>query len=598
MLHTIDAIRHFYYNLSTAIAPVVGDFAPVVVSCISIRHSDRHHGRFDIFYRGGWAHLVVYPADHSRSPVYVDEVQSRMRLLGVPRVSVTEIRRIVDEASGRPQRLVAWPAGERLASEIRVLPSDDGMSAAVEITPPKKGGAPPTRDEVVTALTGAGVVSGIDEGAVDDVLTGRTYDTPTIVARGRDPIHARAAEIAYHFNTNRGKPYLEMEFGRINLRELNFIENTTAGALLAQFLPPVAPRDGVTVYGTAIPADTATKPVELRAGNNVRVAEGAAYAETDGNVRLWKGAIVVEPVVTVANVNYETGNIHLDGSLVVEGEIADGFTIEATGDVQVGHGVGKATIRAGGNVLLKTGINGNNGGQIECGGNLFAKFIESSHVRTRGNLFVEEAIMHSDVSVWRHCVLNGRRAEIIASHLTVGGSVWCKKLGSIYEAPTHIWVGVHPDTLGAYRECETSVGELQRKLEKVEEQLEQLERAVRAGRREDRVVAARDQLANEKATVTADLAAAVHRLHELRSRLQASRDSFIVVEDTMFRAAAVSFGTWEYRAPEKGTRKTILRAGSDGIVESGYNPYDAPELAFDEEDGEPASDDGDAQSPG
>lgn len=506
-----------------------------------------------------------------------------MRILDVPPVPVADIRRIAEAARGVPEKLVRWPAGERLASEIHVEIAEDGMSATAEITPPKKGGAPPTRNEVVTALTEAGVVAGVDEEALRTLISPPAYDVPTVVARGRDPTDAKAGDIKYHFSTTRGKPYLEMDFGRINLKELNFIENTTRGALLAQLLPPVAPRDGVTVKGTALPANTETKPVELRAGKNVRVEDGAAFAETDGNVRLEKGRIIVEPVVTVSNVNYETGNIRLDGSLVVEEEIADGFEIEVSGDVQVGRGVGKATIRAGGNILLKTGINGNGGGRLECGGNLLAKFIESSRARVGGNLIVEEAIMHSDVSVQRHCVLNGRRAEIIASSLVVGGCVWCKKLGSVYESPTKVCVGVHPDSLSEFVNAKEEAETLQHRFEQIEVNLEQLERAEASGHHDERIRAALEQLRNDKASATADLSRALHTFHELREQLHASRESFVVVEDTIFKGAAVAFGTSEYHAPDRGARKTILHPGEDGVVEAGFNPYEAPKLTFDEE---------------
>ena len=140
--------------------------------------------------------------------------------------------------------------------------------------------------------------------------------------------------------------------------ELEFIENKAAGALLAELSAPVSPADGISITGNPLPALTEVELVGLSAGMNTELTDAgkAVHATEDGNVRLDHDVVVIEPVVTVEHVNYETGNIKFDGSVVVEKSIADGFVIEAGGDVQVNRGVGRATIIAGGNVLLKSGI--------------------------------------------------------------------------------------------------------------------------------------------------------------------------------------------------------------------------------------------------
>ena len=547
----------------------------------------RADGRFQVYYRNGWAYLVVHPPDDDGQPVYHEEVENRMRLLGVPRVSTAAVREVVQAASGDPVALVEWPGGERLASAIGVAVSDDAMSATVTVSAPRKGAAPPTREDIRTAIEGAGVTFGVDDAAVTSIVADARYDEAIVVAAGRPPVDARSARVAYHFDPDRGRPYLVMEFDRINLRELNFIENRSEGDLLAELEPPVAPRDGITVTGEQVPARTDVEEVVLRAGANTELAEGGREirAIADGNVRIDRGAVIVEPVITVENVNYETGNIHFDGSVVVEKDIADGFVVEAGGDVQVGRGVGRATIIAGGNVLLKAGINGNGAGRIECGGDLFAKYVESSRVSCRGNVFAEEAIMHSHVSSWKHCVLGGRRSEIIASNLVVSGSLWCKKLGSIAEAPVFVSMGIDPETLGAFRESREELTAGEARLDELTRQVAGIDRALQEGRTDARLVDAREQLTAELATLRGRLPEVRTLLHSLRESLTASRESMLVVEDTMYKGAVVLFGTHEYHAPDRGARKTVLRAGRDGVIEAGYNPAERPAFAFDDRAG-------------
>jgi hypothetical protein len=571
------------------------------------RGTGSRNGHFDLFYSKGWAYLTVFPPEEEGTPVYYEEVQNRMRLLGVPRVGFTEIRGIVERASGRPEQLVEWPEGASLASVISVTVSEDAMTAEVEITPPRKGALAPTIGDVVQTLEEHGVVYGVYEDEIARLLAENRYNTKTIAAEGSEPVNARSGEIKYYFDPDRGKPYLQMPFGRINLKELNFIENKKEGELLAELLPPVPPKDGRTVTGVVLPAETETDTVEIPAGENTKLSieKTSLYATADGNVRIKNGKIIIEPVVTVKNVNYETGNIYFDGSVVVEKDVADGFIIEAGGDIQVGRGVGKARLKAGEHVLLKTGINGHNEGSIECGGNLFAKYIESSEVYCRGNVFVEEAIMHSRLSVWNHCALNGRRSEIIASNIIIGGSLWCKKLGSIYDAPTHVYCGINPDLFTAFRDAKKELETKQERLEEVKDQLAKLSRGGidlqektkeqdtsrpadvtgngserQAGNLEEKILQARQMLAKETQELESELPDVLHRMHELREKLVASRKSLVVIEDTMYKGAVVTFGRHEFRAPEKGVRRTVLKAGEDGVKESGFNPHEQPELDF------------------
>lgn len=544
-------------------------------------------GSFDIYYRRGYAYLRVSPPQGPGRSVYHEDVLNRMRLMGVPRVAVETIAEIVQAAEDTPVQLVEWPDGDRLSSEISVEVAADWMSATLTVSPPRKGGAPPDRTDLTDAIARAGVVHGIAEDEIDAISSRPRYDHAVVIAHGTDPIHAKSAEIRYHFDPYRGKPYLVLDFDRIDLRELNFIEDKHEGDLLSELIPPVEPSDGTDVLGRPIPARSEVKPVQLRGGSNTQVsADGSRVSATaDGNVRINRGAIVIEPVVKVTSVDYSTGNIRFEGSVVVEKDIADGFVVEADGDVQVGRGVGRATIKAGGNVLFKAGVNGGGEAQIACEGNLFAKYVEGATVTVHGSAFVEEAIMHSHLVVWKHCVLNGRRSEVIASTLIVGGSLWCKKLGSVSEAPVSVAIGIAPEVLIRYRKAVGEVEGAEAARDHAQQELVKAERAVSDGHNDERFLAAREQHYQEMTRLDHELPVLKRQMHELRDYLHAARDSRLVVEDTIFNGATVRFGTQEYRAPQKGARKTILRAGVEGVIEEGFNPAEKPVLEFEESGG-------------
>lgn len=543
----------------------------------------RRNGRFELYYRKGWAYLSIHPPIADGRPVYPEEIENRMKLLGVPSISASAIRALIREGNGEPVAIVEWPAGRALASVFTIEQAKDGMSASMSISPPRKGAAPPSLSDALEALETAGIVYGIDKAGIERMLRKGAYDKPLPVAAGSDPVFGKAHRLLYHFNTNRGKPYMEMDFGRINLKELNFIDNRSAGDLLAELVPPVQAVDGCKVSGEMIPAHTDKETVVLRAGQNTRLSDDKTgiYAECDGNVRLVDDVVLVEPVIYVKNVGFETGNIRFKGSVVIEGSIADGFIVEAGGDIQVGSGVGKATLRAGGSILLKTGINGKGKGIIECGGDIFAKYLESCQVTCRANVLVEEAIMNSKVVAYNHCVLNGRRSEVIASDLIVGGSFWCKKLGNFNEAETRLAVGVQPEPLIDYRAKASMLALRQEELDRLENQLEQLAKLLREGRADERAGQAYAQLQQSRACLVPELETLRDSLPHLRDRLVASHKSLVIVEDEMYKGVIVSFGTMEYRVADAGARKMILKAGNDKIIEAGFNSNERPTLSFD-----------------
>ncbi len=544
-------------------------------------------GSFELYYHEGYACLTVYPPHGSGRPVYAEDVENRMKLLGMPKVPRTRIREVIESADRIPVPLVQWPEGESLSAEVKVDVSEDGLEARLTISPPRKGGAPPSRKEIDRALSEKGVEYGIDEAALRYALEQLPYHTPVVVAEGSKPVHGVSERITYHFNTDRLRPYLKMPFDRIDLKELNFIEHCRAEQLLAELLPPVEPVDGRTVTGAVIPAERDNSRVELIAGPNTTLSHDGKqlFADCDGNVRLDdRGNVTVEPVVVVQNVNYETGNIRYNGSVIVEGTIADGFVVEAGGDLQIGKGVGKAHLRSGRNLIVKTGINGNGEGLIECGGDLYARFLESCTVHVEGHLFVEEAIMHSEVTVGGNCAFSGRRAELIGGRLIAGGSVWCRKAGNVNEVGTRVAIGVPPRILLAYYEARRALSEAEEQVDDTEESIAKLDKAVEEGRRDERIEKARTQLKERLPALRETRRRLRQEVPDRREQIVPDRRAMLVAEETIFPGTVVTIGTREYRPAGSGSHKTILHLGTNAIVETGFDLRSPPSMDFEATD--------------
>lgn len=250
------------------------------------------------------------------------------------------------------------------------------------------------------ALTTNGVVAGIQTDALLR-LSQFPSDEAVLVAKGVPAEHGEAARIEYYFRAGAqkaGQP-LEMADGRVDYRELGYIENVTKGQVLATKIPATLGVPGQNVLGEELPAKNG-KDVPLRAGQNAMLAEDemSVIALIDGQPKVDGSRISVQPIIVVAgDVDFSTGNINFQGSVKINGNVLPGFIIKATQDVEVGGMMEGATIEAGGKVSVKGGVRQHS--VITAHGDVTVRFVDSeSSITTRANLMVVESAMHSTLT--------------------------------------------------------------------------------------------------------------------------------------------------------------------------------------------------------
>jgi uncharacterized protein (DUF342 family) len=212
-----------------------------------------------------------------------------------------------------------------------------------------------------------------------------------------------------------------LDDGRVDYRELNLIESVEKGRILCSLLPPMPGKAGKTVTGQDIPALDG-KPAVLPKGRNVEVSEDgqSLYAVIDGQVCYAEGKVNVFSVYEVrGDVDTTTGNISFLGNVVVKGNVLSGFSIEASGNVEIWGVVEGATIEAGGDIILKRGMQGMGKGYLKSGGDIIAKYIEYSTIEAK-NEIKAEAIMHSKIKCGNKLELSGKKGLLVGGVAKVG----------------------------------------------------------------------------------------------------------------------------------------------------------------------------------
>lgn len=349
--------------------------------------------------------------------------------------------------------------GERRDGEASVTVSSDKMTAYLTIIRPF-GGQPVDRQQAIETLTGSGVVSGILAEEVDAaVALGHVEARP--VARGKAPLPGIDAEFRSLVPEIRERRPRVDEHGIADYRDLSQFVTVKAGDPLMQRIPPTAGVPGENVMGEIIPAmpgkDTSFAPG----------LKGASVAPNDSNLLiagiagqpiLVPNGVVVEPTLSVQNVDLSTGNLSFDGSVNIGVDVKAGMKIRATGDVIVCGTVETAEIEAGGDVTIKGGIIGqadvkSHGGvqpstaHIRSGGSVSARFIEHARVEAENCIVVEEVVKQSELTAINQVVVGkegSKKGHIIGGVTRATLLVQVAVAGSPAGIDTRIEVGVNP----------------------------------------------------------------------------------------------------------------------------------------------------------
>ncbi|MGI6669445.1 MAG: DUF342 domain-containing protein [Acetivibrionales bacterium] len=256
----------------------------------------------------------------------------------------------------------------------------------------------------------------------------------------------------FHFDIKRETKPTILEDGRVDFRELNLIQNAEKGQVLCTLIPPTPGTPGKTVYGTDIPAMDG-KPVALPRGRNVSISEDGTQliANIDGQICYIDGKVSVFATYEVqADVDNSTGNINFIGNVSIRGNVLSGFVVEAGGSVEVMGVVEGAVIKAGGDIILRRGMQGMGKGILVSGGDIVARYIENSNIEARNNIKAE-AIMHSNVKCGNKLELSGKKGLLVGGSCKVGKEIVAKVIGSPLATSTDIEVGMDPTIRERYK---------------------------------------------------------------------------------------------------------------------------------------------------
>lgn len=439
------------------------------------------NGFFQLFHKTDGTWLKIFPPLEDGQPVPVTELTGYLDDRNVP-YDLKQLNEFIILAQKPSEKKMTEEETAPVDECMRLTVSDDRMTVTARFYPPSNKGKLLKKQEILGDLEHRGVRHGIQEQEIDLFLKNRQFCRNFVFAKGTPPQTGKNAEIIYYFNMEAtSKPKIN-EDGSVDFHQLDNISHVNSGDVLAKLVPADFGIQGTDVAGNSIKPPKINNKI-LRHGNHIHLSEDGQtmIADVSGHVSMADDRVFVSNTYEVpADVGASTGDIEYDGNVLVRGNVITGFTVRAKGDIIVEGVVEGAQLIAGGQIVLKRGIQGMSRGSLTADGDIVSKFIENSEVFAGGTINTD-AIMHSRVSANEDIIVSGKRGLVTGGEIKAGGMITVKTAGSAMGTGTVIEVGVDLSLLEAYTRLEKETAVMQQEKEKAEQVLNLFKRKLSQG---------------------------------------------------------------------------------------------------------------------
>lgn len=332
---------------------------------------------------------------------------------------------------------------------------------------PLNGGGDITAQTIREELEKQKVTFGIDEEAIERIVSLKRYFKLFPIARGRAPVDGRDGRIEDYFLRDATIHLDEDENQNVDYKNLNWLQKVEANGTICDIVPPTDAVNGVNILGAAVQGRNGKKAIPPK-GKNTGITEDEMrlIALVGGQISFSRGQFHVEQLTTIqADVDNSTGNIDVIGNVVVNGDVREGFVVKATGDIAVKGKVEGAIIISGGNVQIGMGMNGSLSGSLEAKGDIRTKYLENCTVHAGGCIY-SDSIVNSNVSSDRDINITFGLGAIIGGTIMAANSIEAKLIGNKSNRTTALSLGGTP---GVIKEKSDAEGELKQVLVDIEE---------------------------------------------------------------------------------------------------------------------------------
>ncbi len=318
------------------------------------------------------------------------------------------------------------------AAQPQLYISKDRMAAWFYVIHPLNGGQDISEGDLRSILAQEHVTTGIQEDALKLIAEKHIYDQAILVAKGILARNGIDGSIKDHYKRVLQLEFEEDENGSVDYKNLNNIQSVKEGDVICEITIAVPGENGMTITGQSYPCDIKGTNVSIPSGRNTVLSEDRTLllSQKTGHVTFMNGKFQVDPILKInGNVDNNTGNLDYDGNILISGDVRNGFSVKATGSIDIRGSVEGAQITANGPITIASGMSGNGRGVLTSDSYIKCRYLEHCTVSAGGNVYAE-SIINSKVESGQDIVVTSGIGVIIGGSLLATNNINARIIGS------------------------------------------------------------------------------------------------------------------------------------------------------------------------
>lgn len=427
------------------------------------------------------------------------------------------------------------------SKETFVRISNDQKEAWLYLAKPIEGECY-TRESVMELLEENGIQCGYIMSNIIAMVKKGVYERAIKVAVAADPIEGHDGYYEYGFDADgltRKTPKVRAD-GSVDYTSMNLLANVSKDSVIATYYPAAPGTDGYLIDGTVLTAKPVKDLPELKGkGFYFNEETNEYFAQDDGKLDM-KGPfeINIGNVHQIkGDVTQLTGVIEFYGDIEIDGNVEAGAVIRSAKTITISGTIEAAEIYAGGDIVLKRGIQGSNLGKIVSGGTVYAEFIE--HTTVKATNVNANAILNSQVFALEKVNVAGKKGAIIGGYVHARKGINVVNLGNTVEVKTVVHVGLEEKDYQKNQEIMKEAVVIREKMQNIVEEMTDIlnQKKIRPLTKDD--VDKLNQLNAEKKELMEAMKTNMEEEAEINKIIEASAGAEVRVEDHVYKGSVI-----------------------------------------------------------
>jgi hypothetical protein len=310
---------------------------------------------------------------------------------------------------------------------VQISVSADKIKAFVSTRLPAGTGAPVDLERLRDSAEKAGVVKGLSEEAMQEVvdrsLTGEII-TGQVIAEGRLPMEGDT-RLSLSVTGDPARSPVPVKSGDI----IGVLKGGDSGGwnVLGE---PLMDEGGVLKIGENILRR------ENDDGNTVLIAERG------GHLVMSDGSLLVRHLLDyVGDISLASGNVRYPGRIKIQGSVLSRVVVDAGEGVEVSEVVQAALVNSGGDIVIGKGVKGEGKAVLRSQGNLVLGYAEDANLLSSGNIRVSRTLMNCRVKCNGRLEFAGNEGKLIGGIMKLKEGLTCTNAGNERGSETVISFG-------------------------------------------------------------------------------------------------------------------------------------------------------------